>query len=347
MGIWYATREDFKSALDVAETARNNRQVDLSLESASRTLEGFLHRKFYPWTGTRYFDWPNRQTAFSWRLWLGEDELISIDALVSGGDTLTTAQYVLSPANSSPPYTSVEVNLGSDGAFSVGDTPQRSLAITGVFGYDLNELPLSVTAEALDDSETGVDVTNSAHIGVGSLIRVDSERMIVTARGWLTSAQTVLADMAASVAVQAVSVTNGAAFYPDEVILVDTEKMLITDIAGNTLLVKRAYDGSTLAAHTTTTTIYVGRSMTVTRGALGTTAAAHNTAATVYVKEYPGLIRELCLAEAISTFMQKQAGYARVAGSGDNAYEASGKGLKQIRDDAYTAYGRKNRLSAV
>src|SRR5690606_22447868 len=56
---WYTTRETVKAALDYKETARNDAQVDRAIESASRAVEGLLHRRFYPETATRYFDWPN------------------------------------------------------------------------------------------------------------------------------------------------------------------------------------------------------------------------------------------------------------------------------------------------
>lgn len=44
----YCTRQDVKRALDVHETARSNGQVDRAVEAASRTIEGVLHRRFYP-----------------------------------------------------------------------------------------------------------------------------------------------------------------------------------------------------------------------------------------------------------------------------------------------------------
>lgn len=54
----YATREEVKSALDIKQTARNNDQVDRAIDSASRAVEGLLHRVFYPTFDTRYVDWP-------------------------------------------------------------------------------------------------------------------------------------------------------------------------------------------------------------------------------------------------------------------------------------------------
>ncbi len=345
MGVWYATREVVKEALDVAQTAYSDRQVDRCIESASRTVEGVLHRRFYPWTGTRYFEWPT--DADSWRLWLDDADLLTVTTLTAGGVAIAASDYFLEPANSGPPYESIEIDLSSGAYFAAGATHQRAIAVAGVFGYAAEEAPGGTLAEALDTSETGVDVSASETIGVGSILRVDSERMLVTGRTMLDTTQNIGADLAASNAGQSVSVTDGTAFAIGETLLIDAERVLVRDIAGNTLIVRRAYDGSTLAAHTTGADIYAPRRLTVTRGALGTTAAAHNTAVSVAVHAVPGLVSEFCVALALTGLGQRQAGYARTVGSGEGEREASGRGLAQIRKDAMTTYGRGPRTAAV
>lgn len=344
--IWYATREAVKSALDSAETARNNAQVDRAIESASRLVEGFLHRKFYPEEAIRYFSWPNSQGARAWRLWLDADEVVSVTTLTSGGTTIPAANYFLEPVNVGPPYQSIEIDLDSSSAFSAGDTFQRSVAVTGVFGYSAEEAAAGTCAEVLDASETGVDVSDSSLIGVGDIIKIDSEWMIVTGKSMLTTAQTLQTPMTAAQNNVTVAVTNGAAYAVGEVVLLDSERMLIVDIAGNNLTVKRAYDGSVLAAHTGST-LYAPRTLTVERGALGTTAATHNTSSPITRHVVPALVRNLVIAEAINMIQQETSGYARVVGSGDNSRESYGRGLMGIRTQAYTAYGRKARTRAV
>jgi len=339
----YTTREAVKAAPELKETARANAAVDDAIEAASRSVEGLLHRRFYPWTGTRYFDWPNSYSRTAGRLWLGGNELISVTTFTTGNGatTLTAGQYILRRADDldEPPYTHVEINRGTSAAFSSGTTTQRALAITGVFGHSAETAPAGALAEALDASETGVDVTDSASIGVGQIIKVDSERMIVSEKSMITSGQTLQTPLTATAANETVAVTTGSAFFVGEVILLDSERMLIVDIAGNNLTVKRGWDGSTLATHTGST-IYAPRSLTVVRGALGTTAAAHDTAAAITKHVVPGLVRELCEAEALVQLAQRNAAYARVVGTGDNERESSGRGLAQIRKDAIAAYGR-------
>lgn len=350
MGVWYATREDVKSALDMKETARNNAQIDRAIESASRAVEGLLHRRFYPWSGTRYFDWPNGQYARPWRLWLDADELISVSSLTSGGTLIAATDYFLEPVNVGPPYNRIEIDLDSSAAFGGGSTQQRSVAVTGLFGYAADESPAGTTAEVLDSSETAVDVSDSAAIGVGDLIRVDSERMLVTGKTMLDTGINIDATDSLTASNADVSITMStttSAPVVDEVILIGSERMLVVDVAGSVLTVKRAWDGSVLAAHATGADIYAPRTLTVTRAVLGTTAATHLTAASIVKNAVPGTVKALTVAEALCTVLNESGGYARTAGSGEGAREAAGRALKDARDQAYTRYGRKARTRAV
>lgn len=343
--VSYCSREDVKASLDVQETARANAQIDRLIKSSSRAIEGLTHRFFYPWSGTRYFDWPNDQYAKTGRLWLNQHELVSVSSLVSGGTTIAAADYFLEPVNSGPPYSHLDIDLSSSASFDAGDTYQQSIAITGVF-YNLSETTAGALAEALDSSETAVDITDSASVGVGHIIRVDNERMIVRGKSMLTTGQTLQTPVTASNADVTVAVTTGSAYNVDEIVLLDSERMLIVDIAGNNLTVKRAWDGSVLAAHTGST-IYALRTLNVTRGALGTTAAAHDTASVINKHLPPNLVEQLAIAETLTALQQEKSSYVRVIGSGDNAREAAGKGLLDLRDQVYTRYGRKVRMRAI
>jgi hypothetical protein len=348
MGVWYITREAVKRSLDAKETARNDVLVDRAIEAASRSVEGFLRRTFAPTLATRYFDWPNEQYARPWRLWLTRDDLISVTSITSGGTTISSSDYFLEPNVSGPPYDRVEIDLASSAAYSGGSTHQRSVAITGLWGYTNDETTVGTVAEALDASETGVDVdgATAALVGVGSVVRVDSERMLVTGRSTLTSGQTLQADLASNNNAVTVSVTTGSAFAVGETILIDAERMLIVDIAGNSLTVKRAWDGSVLAAHTGST-IYAYRTLTVSRGVLGTTAATHLTSAPILRWDVPGPVAELTLAEAINNLEQAKSAYARTAGAEDNQREVAAQGLDMLRKSVFRSHGHKARIGAV
>jgi hypothetical protein len=351
----YTTRETVKRALDIGETARNNRNVDRCIEAAARLVDGLCHRTFYPYIDTKYFDWPNYQRAVPWRLWLDDTELISVTSLTSGGVVIPSGNYNLESNRVGPPYNRVEVNISTSSALSAGSTYQRSIAITGLWGYSNDEFTVGTTVEALDASETGIDVNaaTSAEVGVGSVIRIDSERCIVTGRSQLSTGQTVGgAGLTNGKNDVSITVADGTQFAEDEVIKVDAESMLVVEIAGNTLTVIRAYDGSTLAAHANGATIYAPRTLSVTRGALGTTAATHTNGTAINLWKPPVGIQHLNTAEAIHQLMQEQTGWFRTMSASSNfggtaRRAATIEALIDLRQEVYQQYGRKARTRTI
>jgi hypothetical protein len=351
----YTTRETVKRALDIGETARNNRNIDRCIESAARRVDGLCHRIFYPRIETKYFDWPNYQQAVPWRLWLDDTELISVTSITSGGTTIPAANYNLEPNRVGPPYNRLEVDISTSSALSAGSTFQQSIAITGLWGYTADEVAVGTAAEAMDASETGLDIdaATSAEVGVGTIIKIDSERMIVNDRAQLSTGQTLggtgLTNVKSDVTVP---VADGTLFAADEIIKIDSESMLVVDISGNNLTVIRAYDGSVLAAHAIGATIYAPRTLTVARGALGTTAATHLTGATIYEWKAPPGIRQLNTTEAIHEVMQEQTGWFRTMSASSNfggtaKRSASMDAILDLRDSIYQQYGRKARTRTI
>jgi hypothetical protein len=343
---WYATREQAMNALDFTESARTRARVDRALASATDIVRGQLNRDFWPIQATRYWPWPVPGRTSTWRLWLDQHELISLDTLVAGGVTIATGDYLLEPANDGPPYDHIEINLGSNASFASGPlTDQRSIVATGKFGYTDDAATAGTIAEVLDDTETGVDVSDSAAIGVGDLIKVDNERMVVTGKQLLNTGQTVsTGGIDNQRGTTSLPVSSGAAFTVDEQIVIDSERMRIADIAGNTLIVDRAVNGSVIAAHTSTTAIYAYRTLTVVRGVLGTDPAAHNNGSTITRWVPPALVTSYCLAEALNIIEQDPTGWARMAGSGDNARQMSATALKRIADLTKAQHGRAGQM---
>ncbi len=349
--VWYTTREAVKAALDYRETSRSDAQVDRAIETASRAIEGLLHRKFYPWTGTRYLDWPNRSSARAGRLWLDANELASLTSMTSGGVVIPPASRLLrrSDGVDAPPYTHIELNLGTSAAFGIDLTSQQSIALTGVFiGCPLDEQPAGALAAAIvSTSATAITVTNGSALGVGSILRCDTERLLVTGRTLTDTAQDLGADLAANNAVVTVPVTTGALYFPREVITIDAERMRIEDVAGNSLIVRRAWDGSVLATHAAGADIYAPRALTVERGALGTTAATHLIAAPLAAHIVPAPVETLAVGMSIVELLGEASGHSRTVGEGESAREATGRGLAALRKDAITACGRQARKRAV
>lgn len=342
--VWYATREDVKSALDVKDTSRINARVDRALESASRQVESILHRRFYPELATRYFPWPD-SVGDAGTIWLNDSELISTATVTSAGTTFAASGYALEPNTMGPPYNRLE--LGKAGGLSFGGGyGQRDVAITGLYGYQNDES----TGPALSGAVLAGDATittAAGFVGMGALLRVDSERMIVTGKSSVTTGQTLTVALLAANNGTIVTVADGTKIAVGETVLIDAEYMRVVDVAGNNLIVQRAWDGSILAAHTIGATLYAPRRLTVARGQLGTTAAGHADGAPVYRFAFPGPVRTFTIALAMDTIEQESVAYARTTGSGNSIRDTGGRGIEIARQHAITACGRFGRMRSV
>lgn len=355
--VWYTTREQVADAFDVREAAYRSAQIDSAIKSASDDIDGWLNRHKHglaPRSATRYFRWPSRDFSQAWRLWLDENELISVTTLTAGGTAIAATDYFLEPVNSGPPYTNIEIDLSSSAAFASGDTSQRAIVITGLWGIHDDQASAGALAAAIvSTTATTVDVTDSNAVGVGALLKVDSERMLVTDKSSLATGQTLASAMTASSSDTVVDVADGTQLKVGETLLIDSERMKVVDISGNNATVKRAYDGSTLAAHSLGATIYAPRRLTVERGALGSTAATHLNAATVTAWAVPDLVRDLCRAEAITRLEQEFSAYGARVYSDEAERDSSGtevvagRGLTDIRKACARRYKRKFRKAAV
>lgn len=347
-GVWYCTRRDVKEALDMQDTARNNLRVDQAIETASRMVESLMHRRFYPRIGTAVKDWPNAASPVGYRLWLDDDEMISLTSISDdAGATLLDSGNIRLYPPSGPPYDRIELlTSGADPTFAIGSSRQQQIVISGMFGYRLTVATTGATAETLDIDEVSMNVSDGSRIAVGSILRVDDEWMVVTEESMITSGQTLQTPMTVLASNTAMTVTDGTLFFVGETLLLDSERMRIVDITGNILIVRRAWDGSTLATHTGST-IYALRTFIVTRGALGSTAATHSTATAIYHFLSPGGVVSLTRAEAISILLQDTSGWARSIRVGEDTRELTGRGLSSLRQQIYDAYGRKARHRAV
>lgn len=351
----YCTRESVKSALDEQETARSNAQIDDAIASGARDVEGLCNRPeyaFMPVAATRYLDYPSRTARPpSWRLWFDGMTLIGADSVTTnnGGTTLTAGQYFLEPVNE-PPYTSIEINLGGSGSFSSDGTQQRAVAITGLWGWTNVNVSVGTLSATLAASHTATAALawTTARFGVGDVLLIDNERMVIRDRTFVDSTQNLQTSLSATDSDTQVAVTDGTAFAVEEIISIDGERMLVVDIIGNTLTVKRAQDGSQLAAHTAPTAdVYALTGVQLDRAELGTTLAEHSADDVVYQWRPPPLLTSLNRAYALNTLLQQRSGYARVAGSGENAREFTGRGVAALEKDVFRVFGRKARTRAI
>lgn len=353
MEIMYATREQVSRSLEVMNSAYAGTLIDDAIKAASRSAEALLHRRFYPESRTITLDWPNPNNGVTWEIGLGDQELISASAVTSGGNTITSGILLQRGDDlNEPPYSTIAVDLSSSVSFSAGSTYQGAVSITGLFGY-------SDTSTAIAGGSLNANINSSVasivinpfsellSVGTGSLLLIGTERMVVIARSMALSGGTISSALLDTQASTLVATSDGTLFAAGEVILIGSERMYVNEIAGNNLIVTRAYDGTALAEHSSGTVIYAIRNATVLRGALGSTATSHTAADSVYVHAYPALLVELVTGEAIVMLEQRSAGYSFVTGTGGNTRTNSASGIDDLRERAYRQLGRMQRSTAV
>jgi hypothetical protein len=182
----YASIADVKNILGITATT-DDTMIRKIVESSSRSLDNYCNRTFIVNSGTKYFDG-------AVTLWT--PDLLSITTLKTDEDgdgtyenTFTTDDYILYGVGledrlNTYPKTEIVINysLGDYGSFASG--VQKGVQIAGVWGYGdgISATPYisdTTTAEALDASETGVDVTSATNLSAGQLILVESEQMYI------------------------------------------------------------------------------------------------------------------------------------------------------------------------
>lgn len=344
--VAYATRRRAQTATDVANTARNNAQLDDALESASREIDGLCARQFLPMTRTQTWDYPLVDMSRPWRLWLNDDEIVTLTSLTSGTLTIAATDRYLRPDHG-PPFNSIEIRRSTTGTYQAGNDLQRAITATGIFGYDLNEAAAGTLASSPTASSTTVTVSDSSIVGAGSLLRVGAERVVCTDAAMATTGATVAAPGLTAAAGNVTLVLSGAGPLVGEVIQVDSERMLAVDLTGVNLTVKRAWDGTVLAAHTAGATVNALRALTVTRAALGTTAAAHSSSDAVLRHVFPGPIVNLTVALALVEVGLESSGYTTRSTHGPTVLTSATVDIAGLIDRVVGQYGRKNRMRAV
>lgn len=352
MPNWLCTREQVKRAGGI-NGASQDRRIDRGIEGVSRAHDRMTHRIFIPKTQTRTYPWPSPQLSRTHILWLDAD-LISVTTLQTQAQdasptTIPAADFFLEPNNHGPPFDRIEMDLSSTSAFEAGDTPQRSVSVAGSWGYSEDTIPGGAVASGLsaDATVTTFVCSDGSLIDVGDTLLIQTEQVFVSARANAQVAtQLINGALDANMAQVAVTVDDGTLFFADEVILVDSERMLIESITGNILTVIRAYDGSTLAAHTDDTAVHAFRTLTIERGNNGTTAATHADSTTITKYSPPLDIQSLTIAETLAIFHQDPAGWGRTIGTGDGAQEFNGRNLSDFRKSVIDYY-RRPRTAAI
>jgi len=156
------------------------------LLSISEAIDAYCNRHFYPLTTTRLFDGSGTKRLLV-------PDLLAITTLKADEDenktfevTWATTDYWTEPFNAEPTrhwgrhYDSLLARKQGNKADGF-KLAEQNYQIVGKWGYrDYQELSGSLLAEALDSTETAIDVDSGTHFAIGQTILIESEQMLIT-----------------------------------------------------------------------------------------------------------------------------------------------------------------------
>lgn len=245
--------------------------------------------------------------------------LLAITSIVNDDDTLVPADYLLLPNGrmwNNGPYTHLDVDPDATN-LSSWENEKDSIVITGRWGlYEKYEDTGATVGSAQSAVASTLLVSNGSKLSPGMVALIGSEQELLTGYGAVTSSATTLAEDLDLVE-EEITVANGALVYVGEIIRCGFEQMKILDINSNTLYVKRGWNGTKKAIHTTSGAVDVYRTFNVERGANGTTAGIHTLGSLISHYLVPEDVRILCV--EIATLMRKKAlgGFAGRSGNSE------------------------------
>lgn len=184
----YANRDDFKSwmqsSLSTSVTIHDT-TIDPILRAVSKQIDKFCQRELHPYTATKYF---TAERAAYLRL---DADLLSITTLKTSEsedtgsrtyeDTWATTDYDLEPydaADMERPYNLIRARDTGSYAFPSG--VRKGVEIAGTWGYWSSRTSSGTLAEALDATETGIDMTAGHGLKPLQTILVGTEQMFIT-----------------------------------------------------------------------------------------------------------------------------------------------------------------------
>lgn len=174
------TRLKSTSYLNLSSTDHDTYLVEV-LAAASRQIDKFCARKFYPETATKYFNGAVE---------LHIDDLLSIDTfkLDIDGDgtfsyTLATSDYILYPLNVYPKV-EIKINRNQGDYSNFASGIEKGVEIIGLWNYAESATPYSssgTTITASDGSTTAVTAADGTALAIGQTVLVESEQMYISA----------------------------------------------------------------------------------------------------------------------------------------------------------------------
>ena len=188
----YATLDDYKNWITMrggsTETdAVDDAVIEQILLGVSRYIDRQSGRSFVPYLETRYFSVPTKEDDDDLRFLKLDADLLEVISVTNGdGVSIAASEYDLYPKNRSP-YRAIRLK-GSSVYYWTTNSSGDSFAVIAVAGlwgtHDRYTVGAWVTGstlnEALDATETGVDVTSGSLFETGQIVRFDNELGYIT-----------------------------------------------------------------------------------------------------------------------------------------------------------------------
>jgi hypothetical protein len=169
----YTTLAIMRTSKDIVSNADDSMLVNY-IYSASKMIDRDTDRSFAPFYAERSIDIDDVQL-----LTLDEDLLVLNECRL-GNDVINPALFAQRPDNTYPKRTFARYNT----AWTWTTSPLQAITVSGIWGYHRNPARMFAAFGAIDgvidDTETVIPLKASAGISYPSLIRVDSEYMLVT-----------------------------------------------------------------------------------------------------------------------------------------------------------------------
>lgn len=281
------------------------------IRAASKTIVQEIGM-FIPFTAARRFDGNGKDFMFI-------PDLLEVTTIVDDDDTYATTDYLLYPRNrlwENGPY--AQIGHDPDGDYVIWTAERDIIVITGRWGkWEKSESTTAAIGTGGQASDaTTLLATNGSKICPGMVLLIDSEQELVTGYSTPTTGVTTTSEDL-DTSEEEITVADGTKVYAGEIIRVNFEQMKVLDVQANTLYVRRGWNNTAKATHTSSANVDAYRTFTVEREVNGTSSAAHTAATTIYRYTVPDDIN--FLAREIATLMLKksQGGFAGKTGNAE------------------------------
>lgn len=190
----YVSYEELKEYLQITELDDDQDLRDFC-EDASRALDAYCGRRFYPLVATRYYDDPPDD-----QLLLLDDDLLELSSLTTGnGSTVISSDdcfLMCGTSYNETPYDRIALDTSSGTVFTYSGTPQKANEVVGIWGYhddwaraweDANDtVQTDLTASGTTLAVSSAGGTNiygeTPRFRVQDLIRIDNEYLYIAAK---------------------------------------------------------------------------------------------------------------------------------------------------------------------